>query len=160
MVPVNWEWVTYLTRFQWNITRSLYQNVYLICNIQPLCSFPYMMFNLISQCMDLISEVITRPTECTHPELSFQTAPFAKMPTGAPPWTKKMCGRLAILTRCTYGAWREEPARDTSKDWTWLKVESAAVHQGPCTIKTRIASLLTGVIRWIGKMSVTLCLFP
>ena len=45
---------TYLTRFQWNITRSLYQNVYLICNIQPLCSFPYMMFNLISQCMDLI----------------------------------------------------------------------------------------------------------
>ena len=68
--------------------------------------------------MDLISEVITRPTECTHPELSFQTTPFARMLTGQSPCTKHMCGRLAILTRRTYGAWREEPARDTSKDCT------------------------------------------
>ena len=79
--------------------------------------FPYMiMFNLISQCMDLISEVITRPTEGTHPELSFQTTPLAKMPTGAPPWTNIMCGRLVIiLTRRTYGACGEVPTREKSK---------------------------------------------
>ena len=88
---------------------------------------------------------------------SWRASPWdAEQPIGGLSWTAKRYGRLAILTGSTYGAFTETTtgAMDGFRmmDFTYLRKQTAAVHQHPTLTQAQIARMRTGGAFWIGKM--------